>query len=63
MIVLLRDVGQVEARFGPLGDRVKLEQDRCMVCTERAIGSEIVFSASDRTPRWHGSSGCSFWSV
>jgi hypothetical protein len=25
--------------------------DRCMVCTERNIGSEIIFDASDGTPR------------
>jgi hypothetical protein len=25
-------------------------QDRCMVCTERAIGSKIVLGASDGTP-------------
>jgi hypothetical protein len=28
-----------------------LMQDWCTVCTERAIGSEIVFGASDGTPR------------
>jgi hypothetical protein len=26
-------------------------QDRCTVCTERVIGSQIVFGASDGTPR------------
>jgi hypothetical protein len=26
-------------------------QDRCTVCAERAIGSEIVLGTSDETPR------------
>jgi hypothetical protein len=26
-------------------------QDRCMVCTERTIGSESIFDALDGTPR------------
>jgi hypothetical protein len=28
-----------------------LTQDMCMVCTEHAIGSEIVLDAPNRTPR------------
>ena len=28
-----------------------LMQDRCMVCTERTIGSEIILDAPDGTPR------------
>ena len=28
-----------------------LNQDRCMVCAERTIGSEIVLDAPDGTPR------------
>jgi hypothetical protein len=28
-----------------------LTQDRCIVCTERAIGSGIVLGTSDGTPR------------
>ena len=28
-----------------------LTQDRCTVCVERTIGSEIVFDAPDGTPR------------
>ena len=48
----------------PLGDKlvwklvsvgleivVVLTQDRCMVCVERTIGSEIVWDAPDGTPR------------
>ena len=50
-MVLLGDVGQVEARFGPFGDSVILTQDRCTVCTERNIGSEIILDAPDGTSR------------
>ena len=28
-----------------------LTQDRCTVCVDRSIGSEIVFDAPDGTPR------------
>ena len=28
-----------------------LTQDRCTVCVERTVGSEIVFDAPDGTPR------------
>jgi hypothetical protein len=28
-----------------------LTQDRCMVCVERTIGSEIILDAPDGTPR------------
>jgi hypothetical protein len=28
-----------------------LVQDRCMVCTKRTIGSEIILDAPDSTPR------------
>ena len=50
-MVLLGDVGQVEARFGPFGDSVILVQDSCTVCTECTIGSEIVLDARNGTPR------------
>ena len=30
---------------------VVLTQDRCTVCVERTIGSEIVWDAPDGTPR------------
>ena len=50
-IVPLGDEAQVEARF-VLSDIVLiLTQDRCTVCVERTIGSEIVFDAPDGTPR------------
>ena len=28
-----------------------LMEDRCIVCVERTIGSEIIFDAPDGTPR------------
>ena len=50
-MVLLGDVVQVEARFR-LSDIVLISmQDRCTVCVERTIGSEIVLDAPDGTPR------------
>ena len=30
---------------------LSLTQDRCIVCAERSIGSEIVWDAPDGTPR------------
>ena len=41
----------MEARFGPFGDKANLEANRCIVCAERTIGSEIVFDAPDGTRR------------
>ena len=49
-MVLLGDKANVEARFGPFGDSANLDVDRCMVCAERTIGSEIIFDAPDGTP-------------
>ena len=50
-MVLLGDEAQLEARFGPFDDSVILTEDRCTVCAERTIGSEIVLDAPDGTPR------------
>ena len=50
-MVPLDDEAQVEARFGLSDIEVNLTQDRCMVCVERTIGSEIILDASDGTPR------------
>jgi len=50
-MVLLGDVGQVEARFGPFGDIAILMQGSCMICTEHTICSEIVLNARNGTPR------------
>ena len=42
-LVLLGVDGQVEACFGLFGDCPNLDADRCTVCGERTIGSEIIF--------------------
>ena len=62
-MVLLGDEAEVQARFGPFRDSANLEADRCTVCAERTIGSEIILDALDGTPRRRGSSGSSFRSV
>ena len=50
-IVPLGDEAQVEAHFGVSDRELMLTQDRCTVCVEFAIGSEIVLDALDGTPR------------
>ena len=50
-MVLLGDEAQVQARFGVFRDSANLNADRCMVCAERTIGSEIILDAPDGTPR------------
>ena len=49
LMVLLGDMGEVEARFSPFGDSVNL--DGCMVCAKRTIGSEIGLIRLHGTPR------------
>jgi hypothetical protein len=46
-MVLLSDVGLVELRSVCLEIVLILTQDRCTVCTERTIGSQIVWDAPD----------------
>ena len=58
-MVHLGDEAQVVARFSPFGDSVSLMQDRCTVCTEHTIGSEIILDAPNST-LLRGSSGRSF---
>ena len=50
-MVPLGDEVEVEARFGLLDIVLILTQDRCTVCVERTIGSEIILDAPDGTPR------------
>ena len=50
-MVLLGDEAQVEAHFSTFGDSANLDADKCMVCAERTIGSEIISDAPDGTPR------------
>jgi hypothetical protein len=56
---LLGDMGHVESRFGQFGVLVSV-QERCTVCVERTIGSEIILDAPDGTASWRGSSGSLF---
>ena len=49
-MVLLGDEDQVEARFGLFGHSANLDVDRCTVCAECTIGSEIILDAPDGTP-------------
>ena len=48
---LLGDVGHVESHLFHLETVIVSVQDRCMVCTRRTIGSEIVLVATDGTTR------------
>jgi hypothetical protein len=47
---LLGDVGHVESYFIPFGQPIILMLDRCMVCAEYTIGSEVIMDAPDGTP-------------
>ena len=48
---LLGDMGHVESHSVHLEMVLVLVQDRCMVCAEHTIGSEIILDAPDGTPR------------
>ena len=48
---LLGDVGHVESRSVRLEMVLLLVQDRCIVCAQRTVGSDIVSDAPDETPR------------
>jgi hypothetical protein len=50
-MVVLGDVGQVEARFGPIGVSVNVSARRCTVCVECTTGMELILSTPDGTPR------------
>ena len=50
-MVHLGDEFQVVAQFSPFGDDVILMQDRCTVCSESTIGSEIILAAPNGTLR------------
>ena len=50
--MVLGDEAQVEYLVSIRSNIVLiLTQDRCAVCTERTIGSEIILDAPDGTPR------------
>jgi hypothetical protein len=46
---LLGDVGQVEARLGLLEIVLISVQDRCTVCNEHTMGTEIILDPPDGT--------------
>ena len=50
-MVPLGDEAQLEARFALSDIVLNLMQDRCTVCVEHTIGSEIILDAPDATPR------------
>ena len=50
-MVPLGDEAQVESRFGLSDIELMLTQDRCKVCVERTIGSEIMVDAPHGTTR------------
>jgi hypothetical protein len=50
-MVLLGDLGQVEALSVRLEIVLILMQDRCTVCAEHTIGLEIIWDTPDGTPR------------
>ena len=49
-MVLLGDEAQLEAHFVHLEIVLILMQDRCTVCVEDTIGSEIILDAPDGAP-------------
>jgi hypothetical protein len=50
-MVLLGDIGQVEACFIPFGVVLILMQDRCTVYAECTMGMEIFLGTPDGTSR------------
>ena len=50
-MVLLGDEAQLEASFVRLETVLILTKDRCTVCVECTIGSEIILDTPDGTPR------------
>ena len=50
-MVPLAEEALVEARFVRLEIVLILMQDRCTVCVEHTIGTEIILNGPDGTPR------------
>jgi hypothetical protein len=48
---LVGDVGHVESCFSLLEMDLASVQERCSVCAERTIASEIILDSPDGTPR------------
>jgi hypothetical protein len=53
----------VDACFGLFRHSATLTQERCTVCAEHSIGSEIILDAPDGSLRRHWSCGISFQSI
>jgi hypothetical protein len=51
LMVLLGNKALVDAHFGPFGDSVNLDANRCTVCAEYTTGSKIILDAPGETPR------------
>ena len=49
-MVLLGDEAEVEAHCDLFGDCANLDADRCLVCAERTLGSEITLDVPNGTP-------------
>jgi hypothetical protein len=49
-MVVLGDEAHMDARFGLFGHGANLDTDRCTVCAERTVGSEIILDAPDGSP-------------
>jgi hypothetical protein len=62
-MVLLGDVGQVEARCDPFGDSVSIGAGLLHDLRRMYNSMKIILGILDGTPRWHWSSGSSFQSV
>jgi hypothetical protein len=62
-MVLVRDVDQVVAHFGPFGDSVNLDARWVHCLRETAIGLEIVLGITNGTPRSNGLSESLYWSI
>ena len=62
-MVPIGEEAQLEARFGLSAVVLILTQDRCMVCVEHTIGSDIILDAPDGTPWRRGSCGISLLSI
>ena len=62
-MVPLGDEAQVEACFGLSDIVLILTQERCTVCVEHTIGSDIILDAPDGTLRRRESCGISILSV
>jgi hypothetical protein len=62
-MVLLNDIGQVEAHFRPFGDSPNLDARKVHSLRRMYHGYGNLFGTLDGTPRWHKSIRRSFQSI